>query len=93
MQYALLETNGKLSVLQRTSEQPATKQDVKADISPPTYLPTEVVSDGQLIYENLVELELTEEWLMKKLKKQNVQSVEDVFFLLRFKQRAPYISA
>ncbi|MGN4127775.1 YetF domain-containing protein [Lysinibacillus sphaericus] len=80
VQYAILETNGALSVLQKTSEQIATKQDVKADVSLPTYLPTEVVSDGQLIYENLVELELTEDWLMKKLKKQNVQSVEDVYF-------------
>ncbi|WP_155590974.1 DUF421 domain-containing protein [Lysinibacillus cavernae] len=80
VQYAVLETDGKLSVMQKTSEQIATKQDVKADVSPPTYLPTEVVSDGQLINENLVELELTEEWLMKKLKKQNIQSVEDVFF-------------
>ncbi|MED4077849.1 DUF421 domain-containing protein [Lysinibacillus fusiformis] len=80
IQYALLETNGKLSVLQKTSEQVATKQDVKADVSPPTYLPTEVVSDGQLIKENIVELELTEDWVMKKLKKQNVHSVEDVFF-------------
>lgn len=68
IQYALLETNGKLSVLQKTSEQVATKQDVKADVSPPTYLPTEVVSDGQLIKENIVELELTEDWVMKKLK-------------------------
>lgn len=65
VQYALLETNGKLSVMQKTSEQVATKQDVKADISPATYIPTEVISDGQLIYENLVELDLTEEWLMK----------------------------
>ncbi|KPN97725.1 hypothetical protein AO843_11960 [Lysinibacillus sp. ZYM-1] len=80
VQYALLETNGKLSVLQKTSEQVATKQDVKADVSPPTYLPTEVISDGQLIKENIVELELTDDWVMKKLKKQNVQSVEDVFF-------------
>lgn len=78
--FAILETNGKLSVLQKTSEQVATKQDVKADITPPTYLPTEVISDGQLIYENLIELELTEDWLIKKLKKQNVHSVEDVFF-------------
>ncbi|ACA38282.1 YetF domain-containing protein [Lysinibacillus sp. fkY74-1] len=78
--YALLETNGKLSVLQKTSEQVATKQDVKADVTPPTYLPTEVISDGQLIKENIVELELTEDWVMKKLKKQNVHSVEDVFF-------------
>lgn len=66
VQYALLEPNGKLSVLQKTSEQIATKQDVKVDVSPPTYLPTEVVSDGQLIYENLVELKLTEDWLIKK---------------------------
>ncbi|WP_107951689.1 DUF421 domain-containing protein [Lysinibacillus parviboronicapiens] len=80
VQYALLEPNGKLSVLQKTSEQVATKQDVKASVSPPTYLPTEVVSDGQLIYENLVELELTEDWLIKMLKKQNIQSVEDVYF-------------
>jgi len=80
VQYALLETTGKLSVLPKPAEQPATKQDVKADVTPPSYIPTEVVSDGQLIYENLVELELTEDWLMKKLKKQNVQSVEDIYF-------------
>lgn len=80
VQYALLETNGKLSVLQKTSEQVATKQDVKADITPATYIPTEVISDGQLIKENLVELDLTEDWLIKKLKRQNVQAVEDVYF-------------
>lgn len=33
VQYALLETDGKLSVLPKTSEQVATKQVVKADIS------------------------------------------------------------
>jgi len=80
VQYALLETTGRLSVLPKPTEQSATKQDVKADVTPPTYIPTEVASDGQVIYENLVELELTEDWLMKKLKKQNIQSVEDVFF-------------
>lgn len=80
VQYALLETTGKLSVFQKSSELPATKQDVKVDVTPASYIPTEVISDGQIIYENLVELELNEDWLMKKLKKQNVQSIEDVFF-------------
>lgn len=80
IQFAILETDGKLSVLQKTSVQVATKQDVHANIAPPTYLPTEVISDGQLIYENLVELELTEDWLMKKLRKQKVQNVKDVYF-------------
>lgn len=78
--YALLETNGKLSVLQTTSEQVATKQDVKADITPASYIPTELISDGTIIYKNLVELDLTEDWLMKKLKKQNVDTVSNVFF-------------
>jgi len=80
VQYALLETTGNLSVLLKPTEQPATKQDIKADVTPPTYLPTEVISDGQLIKENIVELELTEDWIMKKLKKQNIQSYEDVYF-------------
>lgn len=80
VQYALLDTNGKVSVSLKSPEQGATKQDVKADITPPIYIPREVVSDGQIINENLVELELTEDWLMKKMKKQNVQSVGDVFF-------------
>ncbi|MEF7493884.1 DUF421 domain-containing protein [Lysinibacillus sphaericus] len=80
IQFAILETDGKLSVLQKTSAQAATKQDVHANIAPPTYLPTEVISDGQLIYENIVELELTEEWLRKKLKKQKVHNIEDVYF-------------
>lgn len=80
VQYALFETNGKLSVLSKTAQQAATKQDVKADITPATYIPTELVSDGQLMYENLVELNLTEDWLIKKLKKQNVQAIEDVYF-------------
>lgn len=80
VQYALFETNGKLSILTKPAQQAATKQDVKADITPATYIPTEVVSDGQLIYENLVELDLTEEWLMKKLKKQNIHAVTDVYF-------------
>lgn len=78
--YALLETNGSLSVLKKVPHLESTKLDVKADTTPPTYLPTELISDGQLILENLLELDLTEEWLMKKLRKQNITNVQDVFF-------------
>lgn len=91
VQYALLETTGKLSVLPKPAEQPATKQDVKADVTPPSYIPTEVVSDGQLIYENLVELELTEDWLLKKLKSRMSNPLK-MSILLKFKQMDRYIS-
>lgn len=78
--YAILETNGSLSVLKKVPHTEATKQDVKADLTPPTYLPTEVISDGQLILENILELDLTEDWVTKKLRKQNIDNIEDVFF-------------
>ncbi|WP_391205056.1 YetF domain-containing protein [Psychrobacillus sp. L4] len=78
--YAVLETNGKLSVFKKVAQQEATKLDVKADVSLPTYMPSEIISDGVIVYKNLEELDLTEEWVMKKLRKQGVDSVEEVYY-------------
>ncbi len=78
--FAVLETNGELSVFKKPSEQNATKQNVKADVSLPTYIPTEIISDGKILYKNLKELNLNEEWVFKKLNKHGVQSVKDVYF-------------
>ena len=38
--YAILETNGELSVMKKITQQGATKQDVKASTTAPKYLPT-----------------------------------------------------
>ncbi|MGE7977339.1 YetF domain-containing protein [Psychrobacillus sp. NPDC093200] len=78
--FAVLETNGELSVFKKPSEQNATKQNVKADVSLPTYMPTEIISDGKLLYKNLKELNLDEEWIMKKLNKHGIQSIKEVYF-------------
>jgi len=78
--YAVLETNGELSVFKKVGQQEATKSDVKADTSPPLYMPAEIIADGKIVQKNLVELKLTEEWVMKKLRKQGVESVQDVFY-------------
>ncbi|WP_342599349.1 DUF421 domain-containing protein [Psychrobacillus sp. FSL H8-0483] len=78
--YAVLETNGELSVFKKTNQQEATKQDVKADVSLPVYMPSEIISDGKIVQKNLLELDLDEEWVMKKLRKQGIDSVEDVFY-------------
>lgn len=78
--YAILETNGELSILMKPAEQSATKQDVKADVSIPPHIPTEVVNDGKIVRKTMEELKLTDEWLMKKLKKQNIQDLQDVFY-------------
>ena len=76
--YAILETNGQLSVMKKITQLGATKQDVKASTTAPKYLPTELVSDGKVMKKNLTEFNLTEEWLMKELRKNGVESAEQV---------------
>jgi len=90
--HAVFETNGELSILKKPSKSPATKMDVKADISIPPYMPTEVISDGVIIKKNLIELDLTEEWLLNKLKKKNVKNIEDVYFAQILENGSLYIS-
>lgn len=79
--WAIMENNGQLSVLKKPEQLEATKQDVKADVTPLKYFPTNLVAEGKIIYENLKELDLTEEWLMKKLNKKKIMDVEEVFYV------------
>lgn len=90
--YAVFETNGQLSVLKKPLARTATKEDVHAAAPAPQYLPTELVSDGQIIIENLAELQLTEEWLTKKLSKKNIQSVESLYYVQILENGSLYIS-
>ena len=78
--FAVLETNGELSVFKKVAQQSATKQDVKAQIVVPKYMPCTIIGDGKIVKQHLQGLDLTEEWLMKQLKKHGVNSVEQVFY-------------
>ena len=78
--YAVMETNGMLSVMKKTAQQEATKQDVQAAVPLPKYMPSEIISDGKIVNKNLIELNLTEEWVLKELRKKGVESVEQVFY-------------
>ena len=90
--YAVFETNGQLSVLKKPLARTATKEDVHVAAPAPQYLPTELVSDGQIIVENLAELLLTEEWLIKKLSKKNIKSVETLYYVQILENGSLYIS-
>lgn len=78
--YAILETNGQLSVMKKAAQEAATRKDVKAPGNEPKYIPTEIISDGILIKENLTELKLTEEWVYEQLKKNGFSKVEQVYY-------------
>lgn len=78
--YAILETNGELSVLKKAEQEAATKKDVNAPAQTPKYLPTEVIAEGKISKRNLTELNLTEEWLYEQLKKKGIGNVKNVFY-------------
>lgn len=90
--HAIFETNGELTVLKKPLMREATKEDVKIALSAPQYMPTELISDGKIIIKNLNELNLTEEWLQKKLSKKNIDSVKDVYFAQILENGSLYIS-
>ncbi|UFJ39522.1 DUF421 domain-containing protein [Brevibacillus humidisoli] len=80
VEYAILEPNGKISILKKTEKQTATKQDVQVPTPPLLYLPTEIIVDGKLIKQNLDELNLSQAWLGEELKKAGVTYLEEVFY-------------
>lgn len=77
VEYAILETNGTMSVMKKSEYQNPTRKDMK--LAPePVRLPITLINDGEIIYDNLREKNLTEEWLIEELEKQDYK-LEDVF--------------
>lgn len=82
VEYAIFETNGKLSVMKKENKQLVTKSDLNIkNYSSRIYpVPTGVISDGKVNFENLSKLNLTEEWLNQQLHSNGTNSVSDVFY-------------
>lgn len=80
VEYAILETNGSLSVMKRQQAQPIIKSDLDIKSEKIKNLPREVISDGKIMKVNLKELNKDEEWLKNELRKNNIESVKDVFY-------------
>ena len=79
VQYAILETNGNLSVFPYPAEQPAAAKDAKVKASR-QYLPVTVVSDGKLLPENLKRAKKDGAWLHKVLLERNA-TLEGTYLL------------
>ncbi len=78
--YAILEHNGKLSVLKNVLNQNVTKEDMKIIAPNPLYIPTEVIINGHLLRRNIRELQITENFIFEELKKLGVKSIKDVMY-------------
>ena len=68
VEYAILETNGELTVIQKPEKRALTPQDL--NISPDYEgIPYDLVVEGKVMYENLKTIGKDEIWLEKQLKK------------------------
>ena len=80
VKYAILESNGELSVFPFGQEQSATRADVGKN-NDNVLLPYTVVSDGIFIQQEAEKLGLSEKQINKELKKRGISSIQDVFLL------------
>lgn len=80
VEHAILETNGELSVYKKAANQPATKKDMQLSAKSPYYIPTQLITDGVIIERNLKELDLSQEWLMKELKRAGYEDPAQIFY-------------
>ena len=76
VKYAILETNGKLSIVCYDNSN--------------TLFPFPIIQDGMINIEYLAMINKDEEWLNSVLKENNIQSINDVFLFV-LDNRGPYI--
>lgn len=77
---AILETDGKLSIMKKMEAKNATKKDVQTPTFQPPFIPMKIIADGVIIEENLQKLNLNRSWLENQLKQAGINSANAVFF-------------
>ncbi|MEJ8728558.1 DUF421 domain-containing protein [Flintibacter sp. HCN-6482] len=81
VKYAILETNGQLSVLPYANQKPPTAQQLQVSAEE-SGLPLVVISDGRLLEHNLRALGRDRKWLDQRLEERGCSGLEAVFLLL-----------
>lgn len=92
IEYAIMESNGTVSVLKKSAFQTPTRSDL--NVAPvDVELATTIISDREIIYDNLSEKGLTEDWLEQEIKRQGFNKVEDIFYAEYIKDKKLFIQA
>lgn len=91
VEFAILEPHGQLSVLKKSQNLPVTPKDMNITTQFKG-LSTELIKDGKLLEQNLLQRNLTPDWLRTELKKQNVNNIKDVFYAAVNSSNTLYVS-
>jgi len=76
--YAVLESNGDLSVIPKPEKRPLTPEDMNINMND-TVMPMILIADGSLYHNNLSRIEKDENYLKKELNKLNISDYSQVF--------------
>jgi len=90
VQYAVLETDGTLSTILEPEERPLTPKQMNSAASDAGY-PVIIISDGELLDNNLVYIGKSKRWLRGELEKQGAKSEDEVFIMIYYENRGVYL--
>ncbi len=79
--FAIMETNGKMSVLPKAQNSPLVKEDMKIK-SEENSLPVTIISEGKVIKENFEQVKVPEEKIMKYVKNLGIPIKKILIFTL-----------
>jgi uncharacterized membrane protein YcaP (DUF421 family) len=90
VEYAILETNGALTIMKKSGKDPVTREDM--NIPPgPVGMPSEIITDGKIVEKNLPELGYTRRQLDNDLRAQGVTRIKDVLYAELQQDRSLYV--
>lgn len=81
VKYAILETNGQVSVLPYTKASPITPQAVQMELQDDVTLPVLLINDGHVMSDNLTASGYDQTWLDRQLKDRRLTSPRQVFLM------------
>ena len=91
VQYAVLETSGKLNIIPTPQQRPVTAGQLGVDQPDPGW-PVIVISGGRVLSENLRYLGRDENWLKKQLRNNGLSSPQEVYMMTADRQDGIFLA-
>ena len=92
VQYAIMETNGKMSVFPKSEFAPVTVGNLKLEVEK-SALPINLVSEGKILKDNLKVAKVDENYILNLLKKAEIKKVKDCLILTIDKGGSVFVQA
>ncbi|WLR42977.1 DUF421 domain-containing protein [Bacillus carboniphilus] len=90
VEYAILETDGSISVAKKTDFESPVRSDLNLKSDPFT-LPITIIIDGEVLLDNLQNAGLNKQYLLHQLNKQKINDIKEVLYAEYTKEKGLYI--